>query len=91
MNLTTVPDILRILPEVILTITGILIMLLDAALTPVASRRGLGWLGAFGVMAALWTSLWQLSLPAGTAFYNTIQTDAFSVSPGYATPLNRAP
>ena len=79
MNLTTVPDILRILPEVILTITGILIMLLDAALAPAASRRGLGWLGAFGVLAALWASLWQLSLPAGTAFYNTVQTDAYSV------------
>jgi len=30
-------------------------------------------------MAALWASLWQLSLPSGTAFFNTVQTDAFSV------------
>jgi len=74
-----VPDIFRILPEVILTLTGVLIMLCDAAMQPAASRRGLGWLGAFGVMAALWASLWQLSLPAGTAFYNTVQTDSFSV------------
>ncbi|HEX4321279.1 MAG TPA: NADH-quinone oxidoreductase subunit N [Acidobacteriaceae bacterium] len=72
-------DILRILPEIVLTITGVLIMLIDAALAPTASRRGLGWLGAFGVMAALYTSLLQLSLPVGTAFYNTVQTDAFSV------------
>jgi NADH-quinone oxidoreductase subunit N len=77
--LTTVPDIYRILPEVVLTVTGVLIMLLDAALAPAASRRGLGWLGAFGVMGALWASLWQLSLPPGTAFYNTVQTDAFSI------------
>ena len=77
--MTTVPDILRILPEVILTLTGVLIMLIDAALPEPASRRGLGWVGAFGVIAALWASLWQLSLPAGTAFYNTVQTDAFSV------------
>ena len=48
-------DILRILPEIVLTITGVLIMLADAALAPAASRRGLGWLGAFGVMAALYT------------------------------------
>jgi NADH-quinone oxidoreductase subunit N len=74
-----VPDIYRILPEVVLTITGVLIMLIDAALPAPASRRSLGWVGAFGVMAALWASLWQLSLPAGTAFYNTVQTDAFSV------------
>ena len=78
-TLTTIPDILRILPEVVLTITGIFIMLLDAALAPAASRRGLGWLGAFGVLVALWASLWQLSLPAGTAFYNTVQTDSFSI------------
>jgi NADH-quinone oxidoreductase subunit N len=78
-TLTTVPDIYRILPEVVLTLTGVLIMLFDAALPPASSRRGLGWMGAFGVMAALWASLWELSLPAGTAFYNTVQTDAFSV------------
>jgi NADH-quinone oxidoreductase subunit N len=30
-------------------------------------------------LAALYASLWQLSLPAGTGFYNTVQTDAFSV------------
>jgi len=77
--LTTVPDIYRILPEIVLTITGVLIMLIDAALPPASSRRGLGWLGAFGVMGALYASLLQLSLPAGTAFYNTVQTDAFSV------------
>jgi len=54
-------------------------MLIDAALPPASSRRGLGWLGAFGVMGALYASLLQLSLPPGTAFYNTVQTDAFSV------------
>jgi len=74
-----VPGILRILPEVVLTITGVLVMLLDAALAPAKSRRPLGWVAAFGTMAALWASLFQLSLPAGTAFYNTVQTDAFSV------------
>jgi NADH-quinone oxidoreductase subunit N len=75
----TVPDIFRILPEVILTITGVVVMLVDAALAPAKSRRPLGWVAAFGTMAALWASLFQLSLPAGTAFYNTVQTDAFSV------------
>src|ERR1700728_5035998 len=70
---------LRILPEVVLTIPGVLIMLLDAALAGHSSRRGLGWLGAFGVMGALYASLLQLSLLPGTAFYHTVQTDAFSV------------
>ncbi len=75
----TVPDILRILPELVLTITGVLIMLIDAAMAPASTRRPLGWVAAFGAMAALWASLFQLSFPAGTAFYNTVQTDAFSV------------
>ena len=73
------PDILRILPEVVLTITGVLVMLLDAFLAPKTSRRPLGWVAALGAAAALWASLWQLSLGPGTGFYNTVQTDAFSV------------
>jgi NADH-quinone oxidoreductase subunit N len=77
--MTTVPDLYRILPEVLLTLTGVLVMLLDAALAPAANRRSLGWVAVFGTMAALWASLWQLSLPAGTAYFNTVQTDAFSV------------
>jgi NADH-quinone oxidoreductase subunit N len=74
-----IPDVLRILPEIVLTATGVIIMLLDAAMAPASSRRWLGWVGAFGVTVALWASLIQLSLPSGTAFYGTVQTDAFSV------------
>jgi NADH-quinone oxidoreductase subunit N len=77
--LQTVPDIYRILPEVILTITGVWVMLMDAAMAPARNRRSLGWVAAFGTMAALYASLWQLGLPAGTAFFNTVQSDAFSV------------
>ena len=73
------PDLFRILPEVVLTLTGILIMLLDAGMPASTSRRGLGWIGAFGVTAALWSSLLQLNIAPGTAFFNTVQTDAFSV------------
>lgn len=74
-----IPDVLRILPEIVLTITGVLIMMLDAAMAPASNRRSLGWVGVFGVMAALWASLSQLALPNGTAFSGTVQTDAFSV------------
>ena len=57
-----VPDIYRILPEVILTLTGVLIMLIDATLPPAWPRRPLGWVAAIGTTVALWASLWQLSL-----------------------------
>jgi NADH-quinone oxidoreductase subunit N len=75
----TVPDIYRILPEVILTLTGVLVMLLDATIPLIWPRRPLGWVAAFGTVAALWTSLWQLSLPMGTGYYNTIETSPFTV------------
>ena len=57
-----VPDIYRILPEVILTLTGVAVMLIDASLPPSWSRRYLGFLAAIGATVAIWASVWQLSL-----------------------------
>ena len=74
-----VPDIYRILPEVILTLTGVLVMLLDASLPPRWARRPLGWVAALGTTFALWASLWQISLPMGTGFSGTVETSAFTV------------
>ncbi len=77
--MTPVPDIYRILPEVILTLTGVVIMLIDASLPPSWARRYLGWVAAMGTTAALWASLWQLSLPEGAGFFSTVETSAFTV------------
>ncbi len=74
-----VPDILRILPEVILTLTGVAVMMIDASLPVRTSRRNLGWVAAFGTMAALWSSLWQFGLPEGTGFFSTVETSAFTI------------
>jgi NADH-quinone oxidoreductase subunit N len=74
-----VPDIFRVLPEVILTVTGVLVMLIDASLRPASGRRPLGWIAAIGATLALWASLWQLSLPTGTAFSGTVETSPFTV------------
>jgi NADH-quinone oxidoreductase subunit N len=76
---TPVPDIYRILPEVILTITGVAVMLIDASLGHAFPRRPLGWIAAIGTTLALWASLWQLSLPVGTGFYSTVETSPFTV------------
>ncbi len=72
-------DIYRILPEVILTLTGVAIMLIDATLPPNWPRRPLGWVGAIGTTIALWASLWQLSLPQGAGFFGTVETSYFTV------------
>ncbi len=74
-----VPDAYRILPELLLTITGILMMLIEPLMPPGMTRKPIGFLALAGVIAALIASVWQLGLPAGTAFYGTVQTDAFSV------------
>ena len=75
-----VPDIYRILPEV------------DShhhrsaghahrcvAGTCTVTPRPLGWVAAIGTTVALWASLWQLSLPAGTGFSETVETSPFTV------------
>jgi len=74
-----VPDIYRILPEVILTLTGVVVMLIDSSLAPSFPRRPLGWVAAIGTTLALWSSLWQLSLPQGTGYFGTVETSAFTV------------
>jgi NADH-quinone oxidoreductase subunit N len=72
-------DSLRILPEIVLTLTGILVMLIDASLPVGTARRPLGWVAAFGTVAALWASLWQLNLPTGTGFFGSVETSPFTV------------
>jgi NADH-quinone oxidoreductase subunit N len=74
-----VPDIFRILPEVILTLTGVVVMLIDSSLPSGLPRRPLGWVAAMGTTLALWASLWQLSLPQGAGFFGTVETSAFTI------------
>ena len=74
-----VPQVYRILPEVLLTITGVLLMLIEPVMPAGMNRKPMGFLALLGVVAALIASVWQLGLPPGTAYYGTVQTDAFSV------------
>ncbi len=77
--MNTTPQVLRILPEVILAVAGVLIMLIEPLLAKGRSRRPLGRLAVIGTIAALAASLYQYQLPAGTAYFGTVRTDAFSV------------
>ena len=74
-----VPDIFRILPEVVLTLTGVAVMLIDSSLPSSLPRRPLGWVAAIGTTIALWASLWQLSLPQGAGYHGTVETSAFTI------------
>jgi NADH-quinone oxidoreductase subunit N len=77
--MTQVPQVYRILPELILTLTGVLLMLIEPVMPAGMNRKLMGYLALLGVVAALIASVWQLGLPAGTAYFDTVQTDAFSV------------
>lgn len=70
---------LRILPEIVLTVTGVLVMLIEAVLKPQTSRKPLGIVAILGTLAAIAASVYQLYLPDGTAFFGTVRSDAFSV------------
>lgn len=72
-------DSYRILPEIILTLTGVLVMLIDASLPEGWLRRPLGWVAAIGTTIALWASVWQLNLGTGTAFFGAVETSPFTV------------
>ena len=74
-----VPQAYRILPELVLTVTGVAIMLIEPLMPPGMSRKPIGLLALLGVIGALAASVFQLDLPPGTAFYGTVRTDAFSV------------
>lgn len=80
MNTLSSLDSIRILPEIILSIVGIVVMLADPLLAPRASRRPLGWISVLGVLAAVAATAMQMRDNAfGNGFYNMVRVDAFSI------------
>ncbi len=76
----TAADYIRILPEIVLTVWGILVMVIEAILPAGRSRKGLGIFAAFGVLVALAATDCQAQPTfAGFGFGNMIRVDHFSV------------
>jgi NADH-quinone oxidoreductase subunit N len=78
------PNLLAVLPEVLLTVTGILVMLTEPVLAAGSSRKPLGALAVLGSVAAGAASFYQLHVVNSigapiSAFYATVQVDSFSV------------
>jgi NADH-quinone oxidoreductase subunit N len=77
------PNLLAILPEIIMIVTGVAVMMLEPVIAPGKSRKPLGWLAILGTFVAGLASYYQLQVVnAGgpiSAFYATLQIDAFSV------------
>jgi len=88
-------NLLALLPELILALTGVLVMLAEPLIPTGRTRKPLGWLAILGTTASGLAALYQLhvidALPATTilssipvsgspsAFSGTIQVSAFSV------------
>lgn len=70
-------DLVRILPEIVLSIFGILVMVLEPFVAA-AQKKLLGWMALLGVLAAA-TATVRTSFEPGLAFGGTIAADEFSI------------
>ncbi len=71
-------DYMRILPELVLSIFGMLVMVVDPLLDEENSHQALGTIALVGTLAALAPTFWMAQYP-GTAFWNMVRVDGFSV------------
>jgi NADH-quinone oxidoreductase subunit N len=71
-------EYIRILPEIVLSAFGLLIMLLDPLVDEQKSQKTLGMVGFIGAIAGL-LATWYMSQSPGLAFFDTIRVDGFSV------------
>ena len=71
-------DYLRILPELILTVAGMVVMMADPLLAPKASRRPLGVIALLGALAAAVASV-SIAPYSGDAFFGMVRLDQFSI------------
>jgi NADH-quinone oxidoreductase subunit N len=71
-------DYVRILPEIVLSIFGMAIMVLDPLVDEKKSQQLLGGLGLIGTLAGL-VSTWIMAQSPGFAFWNMVRVDGFSV------------
>jgi NADH-quinone oxidoreductase subunit N len=79
--LQTIPegvDYIRILPELILSLFGIVIMVLDPLVDEKKTRKLLGLIGLGGTVAGL-LATWYMAQFPGLAFSNMVKVDNFSV------------
>jgi NADH-quinone oxidoreductase subunit N len=77
-NIPVAVDYIRILPEIVLSIFGMVIMLLDPLMDEEKSQKILGALGLIGTFIGL-LATWAMSESPGFAFSNMVRVDGFSV------------
>ena len=79
--LDTIPqnaDYVRILPEIVLSLFGIIVMVLDPLVDEEKSQKTLGLIAFVGTLVGL-ASVWYMAQNPGLAFSSSIRVDTFSV------------
>ncbi len=71
-------DYIRILPEVVLSIFGIIVMMVDPLFPEQGSKKPLGIVALVGTLAALAATAYETGF-YGDAFYHMVRVDTFSV------------
>jgi NADH-quinone oxidoreductase subunit N len=77
-NIPQANDYIRILPEIVLSLFGMLIMVLDSVLAEERSQQVLGGIALVGSLAALAATIYQAQFP-GWAFWDMVRVDSFSI------------
>ena len=72
-------SVVALLPEYVLTVTAVLMMMIEATMKPGISRKPLGWLAILSTVATGFISYYQIRLGPITAFSGTVRVDAFSI------------
>ena len=78
---TTLPqfaDYMRILPELLLSIFGMIVMIVDPLLDEERSHKSLGMIALIGALAALLSTALMARYP-GTAFWSMVRVEGFSI------------
>ncbi len=71
-------EYIRILPEIVLSLFGMAIMLLDPLVDERSSQKLLGMIALAGSLAAIAATLYQSQFP-GVGFWGMVQVDSFSI------------
>ncbi|MGA9545109.1 MAG: NADH-quinone oxidoreductase subunit N [Candidatus Sulfotelmatobacter sp.] len=71
-------DYVRILPEIVLSVFGMIVMLLEPLLDEETGQKLLGLIALVGALAGLGAT-WFMAQSPGLAFWNMVKVDGFSV------------
>ena len=71
-------EYVRILPEIVLSVFGMIVMLLEPLLDEATGQKVLGWIGLCGTLAGLGAT-WFMAQAPGLAVWNMVKVDGFSV------------